>query len=804
MARVGQRPRASTGTELPDAAPARGVSRPSARAPIAETTIGAIETRAIMPRVTFPDLASKTRSFERTLGDVKGEGSQQNLVLVSPETQAHVVLEAYPKHAAKRMVAIVQPHENIAGGFWWTSAGGITNLAGSKPELIRDGGLTGTKVGITANKTGSFSFEMPILDSARCHRDRATLGHDDRTALRERMQARCGLPEGSIRTRIVAQSASRVVFERESIGRRMDGAPDHTHRMIVEAGAGTTLTVSADNEVRVTSAGKPRISVAYLSDVPPATPFAPLELLSDVARQAILVDIERAKTGQLPPHETASLGGAIRALEDLSSLVFKEKALAGGWRFLTYFGRDTLQTLQMLMPLLDGEVAEGILQAALERLGEDGKVAHEESNKDQAAHERLEHIAKHGGTLDLTKAEERICDRKMVDDDFMLVSTLHDYVMSPTLDAARRDAFLERNRARIGDVVRQMSERGAASNADDVKKSLGFITRKAKGFAEDPSDPTKLVRFMTGMPVGSWRDSEVGEAGGVFSSSIDLELVPSALEKGAALARFMDMPSASLERYAAVWRTHARDIFTIKLTQDEMRERLAWFMKELATDDERAFFGSRTIEPYVHVDDFIAGSPLTGRFKDGISYPAISLDAKGGRIPVMSSDGLFGLLGAKPRPDAVRSICELLTLPYPLGLATEAGILITNAALAKDAHIYDMMGPGRYHGTLVWTWLQALGIAALSHQAKVLDAAGYKDEAAIARDTVRIIKKLAAKAGPLQTNELYGYGFDKGEIVAKALVGKENEPYDSWPGNATQLWATALPMLVWADARRLL
>lgn len=800
MTRVGGRYGAVVAEETPSATRAHGVSRANKRDPVLDTVSSG---GAAKPRVTFPDLESRVRSFERTLGDAKGEGSQQNLVFVAPETQGHIVLEAYPEHAAKRMVAIIQPHENIGGGFWWSSASGVTNLAGSSPSLIRDGGLTGTKVQIVANKAGAFSFEMPILDSARCHRDRATIGYDNRTALREKMQAQCSLPEGSIRTRIVSQSETRVVFERESIGRTAAGTPEHTHRMIVEAGAGTTLSVDADNNVTASSAGKPRIAVAYLSDVPPATPFAPLDLLGGNARQAIVSDIARAKAGQLTPNETANLNGAIRALEDLSSLVFKEKALAGGWRFLTYFGRDTLQTLQMLMPLLDSEVAEGILQAALERLGEDGKVSHEESNKDQAAHERLEHIEKHGGTLDLSKAEERICDRKMVDDDFMLVSTLHDYLMNPALDAGKRDAFLARNRAQIGSVVQGMSERGAAHNADDVKKSLGFITRKAKGFAEDPSDPTKLVRFMMGMPVGSWRDSEVGEAGGVFSSSIDLELVPSALEKGAALARFMDLPSAPLEQYAAVWRTHSRDLFTVKLTQDEMRDRLSWFMKELATDDERAFFGSRSIEPYVHVDDFINGSPLTGRFKDGISYPAISLDAAGERIPVMSSDGLFGLLGSKPRPEAVRSICELLTLPYPLGLATEAGILITNAAMAKNAHIYDMMGPGRYHGTLVWTWLQALGIAALNHQARVLDAAGYKDDAAIARDTVRIIKKLAAKAGPLQTNELYGYGFVNGEIVAQGLVGKENEPYDSWPGNATQLWATALPLLVWADSRHL-
>ncbi len=754
--------------------------------------------------ITFPDLEGPRRIFERSLGDAKREGVQQNLVHIAPETQAQVVLESYPKHTAKCMVAIVQPSNNIGGGMWWTSTSGVTNLKATKPKLVRDGGLTGTSVTVCANAKGSVSFEPPLLDSARAHRDRATLGYDDRTALREEMQAHLSLPAKSIRSRVVEQSETRVVFERESVGRKPDGSPHHLHRMIIEAAPGTTLSVDANQHVTATSAGKPRIEVAYVSDVPPLTPYAPLELLNDAARKTIKADMERAKAGLLSPTELEQLNAAIRALEDLSSLVFKEKALAGGWRFLTYFGRDTLQTVQMLRPLLDPKVVEGILQAAIERLGPDGKVTHEESLLDQAVHERLEHIKKHGGTLDLTRCEERICDRKMVDDDFMLVSVLSEHLLDPKLPAEARDAFVDRNRSAITDLMANTTSRGAANNADDIKRSLGFITRKAKGFADDPSDPTKMIRFMLGMTVGSWRDSEPGEAGGVFSSSIDLELVPSALEKGAALAQFMGLPSGELTRYAAVWRAHSREVFTVKMTQEELREALRFFMKELATDEERAFFGSRTIEPYVHIDDFINGSPLTGRFKDGITFPAISLDEKGNRIPVMSSDGLFGLLGSEARPEAVRAICDLITLPYPLGLATEAGILITNAALTKNPHLYDLMGPGRYHGTLVWTWLEALGVAALTHQAKMLERAGYTADAAIARDTVRIIKKLAAKAGPLQTSELYPYGFDSGQLVAKSFVGKPNEPYDSWPGNATQLWATALPLLVWAHGRGLL
>lgn len=67
----------------------------------------------------------------------------------------------------------------------------------------------------------------------------------------------------------------------------------------------------------------------------------------------------------------------------LSFLSYSEKLLAGAWRFLTYFGRDSMIATLLLDPVLsngDGSAIEAVIGAVLERVNRtDGTVCHEET-----------------------------------------------------------------------------------------------------------------------------------------------------------------------------------------------------------------------------------------------------------------------------------------------------------------------------------------------------------------------------------------------------------------------------------------
>lgn len=67
----------------------------------------------------------------------------------------------------------------------------------------------------------------------------------------------------------------------------------------------------------------------------------------------------------------------------LSFLSYTTKLLAGAWRFLTYFGRDSMISLLLLQPVLsegEGGAIEAVIGAVLERINStDGSACHEET-----------------------------------------------------------------------------------------------------------------------------------------------------------------------------------------------------------------------------------------------------------------------------------------------------------------------------------------------------------------------------------------------------------------------------------------
>ena len=74
----------------------------------------------------------------------------------------------------------------------------------------------------------------------------------------------------------------------------------------------------------------------------------------------------------------------------LSFLSYSQKLLAGAWRFLTYFGRDSMIAALLLQPVLsegEGGAIEAVIAAVLERLNRtSGVVCHEETIGDYATY----------------------------------------------------------------------------------------------------------------------------------------------------------------------------------------------------------------------------------------------------------------------------------------------------------------------------------------------------------------------------------------------------------------------------------
>lgn len=98
-------------------------------------------------------------------------------------------------------------------------------------------------------------------------------------------------------------------------------------------------------------------------DYPQLTEFSPQQVLNTQSQSLI---------AQEPTQTTA-----------LAFLSYTTKLLAGGWRFLTYFGRDSMIAALLLEPVLsegNSSAVEAVLSAVLERINRtDGSACHEET-----------------------------------------------------------------------------------------------------------------------------------------------------------------------------------------------------------------------------------------------------------------------------------------------------------------------------------------------------------------------------------------------------------------------------------------
>ena len=431
----------------------------------------------------------------------------------------------------------------------------------------------------------------------------------------------------------------------------------------------------------------------------------------------------------------------LRALQALAFLSYSEKLLAGSWRFLTYFGRDTLLAIRLLLPGARPTVIEAGLSAVLERLAPDGQVAHEEGIGDFAA------LASKYGTCAAQY------DYKMIDDDFMLAPIAAQFLLDTEGGRAGAAAFLARRTA------------AGITFADALRRNLEYVLVRSAAFAEKP-EPRNLISLQAGQAVGNWRDSDDGLAGGRFPYDVNVALVPAALEAAARLyaspllGAGADQVAARARRFAQAWQA-AAPLFQVRVPAATARLQAEAYA--------RAQGLPQTVPP-------AAEAPL--------AYPAIALDAEGHPIPVMHSDEGFVLLFRQPPATALDEVADLLLRPFPTGLMTPVGMVVANPAFA-GAKIQDKLTRGAYHGTVVWSWQQAMMAAGLARQLARTDLpdATRAHLAQAQRALWAAIRATAAQ----RTGELWSWDVREGRIV---LVPYGQGVAHDDESNAAQLWST--------------
>ena len=638
----------------------------------------AFRSLALILALAAPALAEEPFHYEI------GEGLNLNEFLRDGPVSAHMLLRSGRE---PRFLAVF-PAGNSGDGLWFEPVEGDPQWTldqAPQPVTVQDkqGRPLYGLVAEASLKTPVLTPKQAVLSSVRFLRD---------------YQGKAPIPP-ELLVAPVRQDTS-LTWARD----RLDGAAGY--RLAVEV---TDGTLDADGRILAGADGTIRLKFTAVSGETPLTPLAGAALLKETA---------------------ASDPAARNALTFLS---YREKFLAGSWRFDTYFGRDTLMSMRLLLPVLAPDAVEAGLGAVLSRLNEAGEVAHEENIGEYA-------VAK-GGAADYT----------MIDGNYMLPAVAAAYLLDDEQGQLRAADFLARD------------DNGAA-----LVRNLAYVMRTSAAFAERP-DWRNLVRFKPGKLVGQWRDSEEGNGRGVYPFDVNAVLVPAALDAVARLfdARLLDPYIDDLQRAwfsqaakaARVWRTHAPFLFDVSVPWGDAQKAVAHYA----------------------ASEGIASVPVAQKV---VRFHALSLDEAGHKVPVLNSDESFALLFADPAPAELERAVDAMMRPFPLGLMTEAGLVVADPVFAS-AEIQARFSRNAYHGTVVWSWQQALLAAGLDRQLARTDLAAPL-RAKLQTAKTSLWRAIDANRS-YSNSELWTWKPEQGRIVATAFGA---DAADADESNAAQLWST--------------
>ncbi len=508
---------------------------------------------------------------------------------------------------------------------------------------------------------------------------------------------------------------------------RLDGAAGY--RLVLE------VTHGELRQSRITAGPDGRIGlrITGLTGETPLTALAGHELLNDLASS-----------------DTATR-------DTLAFLAYREKFLAGSWRFQTYFGRDTLISTRLLMPVLSETAVEAALASVLERLSPQGEVAHEEDIGERAV---LDHMERDG-----SRSATPVLDYKMIDGNYLLAPLVSAWLVHDERGRSNAAAFLAAATDGPG-------EHGIARGGALVK-NLRLVLHSALGFAAQP-DAAHLIGLKSGFAVGDWRDSESGLGGGRYPYDVNAVLVPAALAAAAQLhesgilSPYLTAGDESLfaraVQLAQVWREKAPPLFAVRLSHGE------------AEDAIRSYAASQGI----------AAAPALAALGAGeLRFPALALDAAGKPIPVMHSDAGFALLFEDLDPVRVDEAVTVPLRPFPAGLMTEVGMLVANPAFCAPA-LQASFSRNAYHGTVVWSWQQALFAAGLARQLARGDLpAAVRAHLAAAQRTLWVAIDATTT---LRNSELWSWSYAAGRYEPAPFGAGAADADES---DAAQLWSTA-------------
>lgn len=451
----------------------------------------------------------------------------------------------------------------------------------------------------------------------------------------------------------------------------------------------------------------------------------------------------------------------------LSFLSYENKLLAGSWRFLTYFGRDSMISALLLQSVLsegDNGAVEAVIAAVLERVNKtDGTVCHEEVIGDYATY-----LHRKEGSASTAPS----CDYKMVDTDFLLPIILKNYFIDTDTGKGRADAFLQQK-------ATFLQENSNLTYLQLAQATAQKVMRTAAPFAANPT-VANLIRIRDGESVGNWRDSNNGLGGGKIPYDVNTALVPAGLLAVAALSRagfFADHAdwADKAEEYAKIWEDETLQYFSVSVPRTEAQSLLTNYTSQIS------FTGPS------------GGDNLTS----DVTFYGVAIDNAESQKPVrvMNTDDCFrhfflNTTNQEQLTAYVSQTADHVLRRFPAGLSTDAGLFVANPAYGGTPDYANGFKNSDYHGTVVWSWqlsMMAAGLARQLDRCNADDRPEFCSNAAVhdkVHNAYNHLWDLIERNTAQLSNEVWSWRYN-GSVFEPVAFSS----FSSTESNAQQLWS---------------
>jgi hypothetical protein len=418
-------------------------------------------------------------------------------------------------------------------------------------------------------------------------------------------------------------------------------------------------------------------------------------------------------------------------------------------------------SLDLLMPALTPAAVEAGLDSVLARLSPQGEVAHEEDIGEYAI---LDHLRADG-----SKSDAPTFNYNMIDGNFMLAPVACAWLLDDGRGRSRAAAFLAR-------------EDGHRTAGADFVSNLRLVIQSTEAFGSKPQ-VRNLIGLKEGLTAGEWRDSNDGLGGGRYPYDVNAILVPTALDAVARLysSHLLDSFLTAADRalfaqaapLAQVWRTRAPAYFEITEPGEAAR---------------------KAVQDYATTLQVPAGTAMASIENQPFRFHALALRLDGSPVPIVNSDEGFALLFGHPAPGEIDEAIRSVMRPFPAGLLTDAGIVVANPVFASR-DLQERFTNRAYHGTVVWSWQQAMLAEGIARQLRRHDL----PQAVVRqlRDAQQKLWQVIAVGKAVRNSELWSWRYESGKYHVAPFGVSEADADES---NAAQLWSTVY-LAIWPPGK---